>query len=323
MPLHQTSGRWRLGLALSLVTVLLWGVEPIALTVTLQALDVYTLTWFRFLACFGLLAVFLGVRRQLPTPEKLRSTPLGLLALAIVFLAINYVLFLKGLAQTSPSNTEVLIQLAPVFMGLGALVVFKERYTLRQWLGLGVLSLGFALFFHDKLKNLVAASTEYLIGSGLIVLSATAWAVYALAQKQLLQKLPSTNIMLIIYGVCAIIFTPFATPQKILTLDSLHLGLLIFCTFDVLIAYGAFAEALEHWEASKVSAVLPLSPIVTLIAMSVLSLVGASWIQPERITALGVLGAGVVVLGAISIALGATRAKTPGTKELEGESAVK
>jgi drug/metabolite transporter (DMT)-like permease len=303
MSLHQTSGKWRLGLVLSLVSVLLWGVESIALKVTLQAVDVYTLTWFRFIACFGLLAVFLAIQRQLPTSEKLCSTPKGLLMIAIIFLAINYLLFLKGLEQTSPANGEVLIQLAPVFMGLGALAIFKENYTPRQWLGLGLLSLGFTLFFHDKLKTLITAPAEYFIGSGLIVLSAVAWAVYALAQKQLLQKLPSSNIMLLIYGSGGLIYTPLANPKVLLTLNPLHLGMLVFCVFNTLIAYGTFAEALEHWEASKVSALLPLTPIVTLITMLVLSWLAPSWIEPERITVLGMLGAGLVVSGTMAIAL--------------------
>src|SRR4028119_1926539 len=105
MQLHQTSGRWRLGLALSLVTVFLWGVLPIALAVTLQALDVYTVTWFRFLMAFGLLAVYLATRKQLPELQKLRSASLGLLAIATVFLGLNYLLFLQGLLQTSPTTS--------------------------------------------------------------------------------------------------------------------------------------------------------------------------------------------------------------------------
>lgn len=67
MPLHQSSGRWRLGLALSLLTVLLWGILPIALVVALQKLDVYTVTWFRLLVSFVLLAVYLAARQQLPS----------------------------------------------------------------------------------------------------------------------------------------------------------------------------------------------------------------------------------------------------------------
>lgn len=307
MSLHSSSGRWRLGLGLSLLTVFLWGILPIALTVTLQALDVYTVTWFRFLIAFGLLAIYLAVRQQLPELDKLRSPALRLLAIAIIFLGLNYLLFLQGLAQTSPANAQVLIQLAPVLFGLGAIAVFKERYTLRQWLGLGTLTLGFALFFHEQLQNLITAPNTYLIGSGLLVVAAAAWAIYALAQKQLLQKLPSSNIMLIIYGSCALIFTPIATPKTILSLHPLHLGMLLFCALNTLVAYGAFAEALEHWEASRVSAVLALTPIFTLLSVWAVSSLIPNLIAPERLTVLGVMGAILVVFGSMAIALGKNR----------------
>ena len=307
MPLHSSSGRWRLGLGLSLLTGFLWGILPIALTVTLQVLDVYTVTWFRFLVAFGLLTVYLAVRQQLPALSKLRSPSLGLLAIATIFLGLNYLLFLQGLALTSPANAQVLIQLAAVLFGLGAIAVFKERYILRQWLGLGTLTLGFTLFFHEQLQNLITAPNKYLMGSSLLVMAAAAWAIYALAQKQLLQKLPSSNIMLIIYGGCALIFTPIATPQTILSLNPLHLGMLLFCGLNTLVAYGAFAEALEHWEASRVSAVLALTPIFTLLSVWAVSSLMPNLIAPERLTALGVMGAILVVFGSMAIALGKNR----------------
>lgn len=307
MSLHQTSGRWRLGLALSLVTTFLWGILPIALSVALQALDVYTVTWFRFVLAFGLLGVYLATRKQLPEPEKLRSASLGLLAIATIFLGLNYLLFLQGMVQTSPTNAQVLIQLAPVLMGLGALAVFKERYTLHQWVGLGVLSLGLALFFHEQLKMVIAAPATYLLGNGLLVIASATWAIYALAQKQLLQKLPSSTIMLVIYGGCAILFSPLATPQPLLILTPLQWGMLLFCGLNTLIAYGAFAEALEHWEASRVSAVLALTPIVTLISVWAVSLLVPTLIAPEHLTILGVLGAVLVVAGSSAIALGKNR----------------
>lgn len=303
MPLHHTSGRWRLGLGLSLLTVFLWGILPIALAVTLQALDVLTVSWFRFLVAFGLLAVYLAVRQELPEVQKLGSTALGL-AIATVFLGLNYLFFLQGLAQTSPANAEVLIQLAPVLLGLGAIAIFKERYSLRQWVGMGVLTLGFALFFHEQLQALISAPNKYLVGSGLLVLGAVAWAVYALAQKQLLQTLPSSSIMLVVYGGCTLLFSPFAAPQRILTLSPLHWGMLLFCGLNTLVAYGAFGEALEHWEASRVSAVLALAPIVTLVSVSAVSSFMPTLIAPERITLLAWVGAVLIVSGCMAIALG-------------------
>lgn len=304
MPLHQSSGRWRLGLALSLLTVLLWGVLPIALKIMLQVLDVYTLTWFRFAIAFGLLAIYLALRRKLPTLQQLRSTSLGLLAIATIFLAVNYLLFLQGLALTSANNAEVLIQLAPVLFGLGAIAIFKERYSLRQWAGMAVLVLGFVLFFHEQLRTLITGASNYLIGSSLIIIAAAAWAVYALAQKQLLQQLSSANVMLIIFGGCALMFSPVATPQKIFTISPLHLGTLLFCGLNTLVAYGAFAEALENWEASRVSAVISLAPLCTLVAVEVVSSVMPNLFAPEPLTNLGILGAILVVSGCMAIALG-------------------
>lgn len=311
MPLHQSSGRWRLGLALSLLTTFLWGLTPIALKVTLQAFDAYTVTWFRFLMAFGLLAVYSTVRQQLPTPTKLRLTPLWLLLSATVCLGLNYLFYLQGVDRTSPANAQVLFQLGYVLMGLGALTIFKERYQLHQWLGMAVLSLGLALFFHEQLRTLITAPTSYLVGSGLLILSAVSWAVYALAQKQLLQRLSSTNVMLLLYGGCTLLLTPFAAPQQILSaIETSHftfqLGMLLFCGLNTLVAYGAFAAALEHWEASRVSAIVSLTPIVTLGAVWVASFLTPTLLAPENLTSLGLVGAVLVVSGSIALALGKT-----------------
>lgn len=309
MTLHQTSGRWRLGLGLSLITVLLWGILPITLTVALQALDIYTVTWFRFWMAFGILFAYLAVRKQLPGVQKIREASFGLLAIATLFLGLNYLLFLQGLLLTSPTTSEVVIQLAPILLSIGALVIFKERYTLPQWLGLGVLSLGFAVYFHEQLKSVTTAPNNYLLGNALLMLGAAAWATYALAQKQLLHKLPSSTIMLVIYGGCGLLFTPLAKPQLLLSLNPLHLGMLLFCGLNTLLAYGAFAEALDHWEASRVSAIIALTPLVTLVAVWAVSWLTPTLIAPEHLSLLGIVGALLVVVGSVAIAIGKNKLK--------------
>ncbi|MEH2326055.1 MAG: DMT family transporter [Nostoc sp.] len=304
MSLHQSSGRWRLGLALSLLTVLLWGILPITLAVTLQVLDVYTVIWFRFFISFLLLGVYLGIRGKLPKLEQLRSASWKLLAIATLFLGINYFLFMQGLALTSPANAEVLIQLSTLLLGFGGLVIFKERYRLYQWIGVSVMICGYLLFFREQLTNLITAHDTYILGSILIALGATSWAIYALAQKQLLQSLSSPSIMLMIYGGCALLFTPLAKIKSLFILDTFHFLMLVFCGFNTLIAYGAFAESLQHWEASRVSAVIALAPIVTLISVAVVSVIAPEWIPSENFTFIAILGAGLVVTGSVAIALG-------------------
>jgi drug/metabolite transporter (DMT)-like permease len=123
MRLHSPSGNWQLGLFLALVPAILWGILPVALTVILEVLDVYSITWFRFALSFVLLAIYLQVNQKFPYSKILLKSRWKLLLLAIIFLGINYLLFLQGLVKTTATNTQVLIQLSPVFFGLGGLVI--------------------------------------------------------------------------------------------------------------------------------------------------------------------------------------------------------
>jgi drug/metabolite transporter (DMT)-like permease len=300
LKLHQSSGNWKLGLGLSIVTVLLWGLIPLALGVVLQTLDVYTVNAFRFLSSFVLLGCYLAHKKQLPQLAQLRATSPWLMLIAILGLTGNYLFFVRGLMATSPSHAEVLIQLAHLFFGLGGLLIFKETYSRKQLVGLFILILGLVGFFNQQLA-VVAASDRYLAGSAMLVVAALTWAIYALAQKQLLQQLTSGQIMWIIYGCCGVIFSLFASPASLLKLSGLQWSMLIFAGLNTFVAYGAFAESLAHWPASRVSAVLALAPIVTLVAMAI----GASWLtlHPEKLTPWGIAGAVTVVVGSISIAL--------------------
>jgi len=157
------------------------------------------------------------------------------------------------------------------------------------------------------LISLLSRCTEFFQKSNRSPIGAVTWAVYALAQKQLLQSLSSPSIMLIIYGVCTLLFTPFANPKIIFTLNPLHWGMLLFCALNTLIAYGAFAESLEHWEASRISAVLALAPIVTLISVWLVSVITPNLITPEHFSFIGIIGAVLVVTGSVAIALGKNR----------------
>ncbi|BAZ05345.1 DMT family transporter [Calothrix sp. NIES-3974] len=302
--MHQTSGRWRLGLGLSLMTVFLWGILPIALTITLQAVDIYSVTWFRFLVSFLLLGIYLTWSRQLPPIQQFKTTTWQLLAIATLFLALNYIFFLQGLALTSATTAQVIIQLAPFLMGLGGLIFFRERYTLPQWLGVVTLITGFVLFFHEKLVNLQINTEQFELGILSVVIAALAWAIYALAQKQLLQQLSSAQIMLIIYGGCSCLFVFFITTSVFQSLSPLHWFTLGFCALNTLIAYGCFSESLQHWEASRVSALVATTPIVTFLSVLISSRLIPQHIAPEILSLSGICGGVLVVTGSIVTALG-------------------
>jgi drug/metabolite transporter (DMT)-like permease len=304
MPLHRASGQWKLGLGLALATAACWATLPIALKVSLEALDPITLTWFRFLVAAGLMGAWLAARGRIGAYRTLGRRGWGLLGLAAVMLVGNYVLYLLGVQLTTPGNAQVLIQLAPLLMALGGIVVFGERYAPAQWLGLAIILGGLALFFQDQWHGGGGAGS-YLLGSSLVVIGAVVWAVYALAQKQLLQSLDSPAVLWIIYVVATLCLWPFAKPSTLAGLDATHAWMLGYCALNTLVAYGAFAEALAHWEASRVSAVLATTP---LLCLACVALVHAYWpavVASEAVTASGYAGAIAVVVGsAMSSLLG-------------------
>lgn len=299
MSLHQASGRWKFGLALALVTAGCWATLPVALKLTLEQLDPITLTWFRFLLAAGVMLAWLAARGSLGGFAKLDRKRWVLLGVAGLCLIGNYVFYLLGVQHTSPANAQLLIQLAPLLMALGGIVVFRERFNAWQWAGLAVILAGLGLFFREQLAASPAGAggQAYVYGSALVIVAAVVWAAYALVQKQLLMRLSSPAILLFIYLLASGVLLPFARPSALLALDGLHWGLLLFCALNTLVAYGAFAEALAHWEASRVSAILATTPLLCLGAVAAVHAVWPTAIAPEAVGVVGYVGAGLVVLG--------------------------
>ncbi|MFO2464145.1 DMT family transporter [Pseudomonas sp. 15FMM2] len=301
--MHISSGRWVYGLSLTLLTALLWGILPIKLKQVLQVMDPITVTWFRLMVAGSFLFVYLAAVRRLPDPRALGPRGGWLVAMAVCGLVGNYVLYLVGLKLLSPGTAQLVVQMGPIFLMIASVFVFKERFSLGQGAGLLVLIVGFALFFNQRLAELLTSLGAYTSGVLTILLATTIWVLYALGQKQLLTVWNSLQVMMVIYLSCAVLLTPWAHPMEALQLSPLQGWLLLACCFNTLIAYGAFAEALAHWEASRVSATLALTPLVTFVAVAVAAWFWPDYVQAEQINGLGYGGAVLVVLGSAMIAL--------------------
>ena len=301
--MHITSGRWAYGLFLALVTALLWGVLPIKLKIVLQAMDPITVTWFRLVGAGGLLFIYLSLTKRLPAFRPLGRKGFGLVTLAVLGLVANYVLYLFALQMISAGTAQLMIQVGPIFLILCSLYVFKERFNLAQCIGMVVLLGGFGLFFNQRIGELLGSMGTYTTGVLLVLLAAAVWTFYAMSQKQLLNQWNSLQVMMVIYLSCAALLTPWAHPLEALQLSPLQGWLLLACCMNTLVAYGAFAEALAHWEASRVSATLALTPLVTFVAVALAAWLWPEYVQAEEINALGYTGALVVVLGSATVAL--------------------
>ncbi len=294
---------WRLGLGYSLITVLMWGLLPIALKGVLQDMDPVTITWYRFAVSTLLTFIWYG-HRSATALKTLLERPYRLLTItAIIGLLGNYLLYMFGLSIITPEATQVVIQLAPLLLLIGSVVIFKEPFSSVQWLGVIGFSLGLLLFFHHRFSTFSSMDGSYFLGLLLVVFASIAWALYGLTQKQLLKTVSTNDLLFLIYIVGTLFFLPFSEPQQIMQLDTTKLALLVFACLNTLIAYGSFGLAMTHWQAARVSATITMVPLLTAVLMLALDRIYPDFIEAEPIDWLSWLGAFMVVAGSIVAAL--------------------
>ena len=305
--MHTPSGRWALGLGLSIITSLAFGFLPIALKGMLEMLDVYTLTWYRFMISVAVLAPFIVRPGKLSTTAWPGKRLIVIILLTGLLMSGNYLLYILGLLYVSPSTAQVVIQQASLFFLLGSLVVYREQFTGRQWVALAIVIFGLLLFFNERLIAMVINFTEDTLGVLLITGAAVIWAIYALLQKQLLKTYSASTTILLFYSIGSLAFLPFAQPSLVFQLSGVQIGLLFGLGLISLISYGAFAEALNLGEASRVSAVLATVPIITVATVKITTALFPDLIPPESLSMLSIAGAVLVVTGSIIMALGRSR----------------
>ncbi|WP_299979241.1 DMT family transporter [uncultured Pseudoteredinibacter sp.] len=307
--MHQPSDRWQLGLALSLFTVLLWGSLPVAIKGLLASMDVNTIIWYRMLVSTALVGCYYAIKGGYQW-RKMAQPKLGIpMLVAVIGLCGNYFLWVRGLDLSSPEAAQLVIQVAPMLLLLASVWLYKEAFRGWQKIGVAIFTLGLLLFFNHRLVSLFGGGdsgdgdSQYNLGVIIVFISALSWTIYALAQKQLLKEFGSQEVLLTIYIAGAIIFFPLAKPEQLLELNRTELYCLIFASINTALSYGAFAMAMEHWQASRVSATITIVPLTSLFFVHLAAWLMPDMIQAEALNWLSWLGAFMVVAGSMTSAL--------------------
>lgn len=292
-----------LGLLYALLATAAWGTLPIAAQPVLAVVDAQTFVWYRFVIAALGLGLFLALTHRLPKREKFTPHIGKLILLGIIGLAANFFLFSEALNYIAPTTNQVLWQLAPFTMILCGVLIFKEKFGIHQKIGLVLLIIGLGAFFNDRFAEILQFG-KYAIGILTAAAAAMIWVCYGIAQKLLLKTFTSQQILLIIYFGCGIVLTPFATPVQAVELSGFLLGCFIYCCINTFIGYGAYAEALNHWDATKVSVITILLPIFTMIFSHLGHALFPTTFPELQMNWLSYLGAFVVVAGTILSAVG-------------------
>ena len=291
-----------LGFLFALITSMAWGSLPVALKQVLSSMSVQTIVWYRFVTASLVLFILLGYKNKLPQIAKLGYYG-WLVIVGVIGLAGNFFLFNSSLNYIEPSVAQIFIHVSSFGMLICGIFVFKEKLGMHQKIGLVLLLIGLGLFFNDRL-DIFTGLNAYSTGVLISISASLVWVAYGMAQKLMLRKFSSQQILLMIYLGCALVFIPFAEFSQVENLTPFALGCFIYCCLNTLFGYGAYAEALNRWDVSKVSVVITLVPLFTILFAHIAHYIDPTDFTAPELNTISYIGAFIVVCGAILSAIG-------------------
>ena len=287
----------RKGIAFALVTALLWGMLAVGIKLVLVEVDPITVVWVRMMVASGGLALYFALRR--PQAFQVFSKPPKLIWLPAIGLALTYIGYAKGIDLAGPASAQVVIQSGPVMLCVAGFFIFHERFAKRQRWGLLLSFIGLLFFYHRQITSMEVGQEDFIKGVLFTFGAAMAWSLYSISQKAIVKTYPVQHVNLFIYSFSAIVYLPFVDFSVFWGLSSwMWLGL-FFLGLNTLVAYGCMGEALKYTDASKISVIVILNPIITFFLLHVMEKRGVAWISYEQIPFLAYVGAVLMLAGAI------------------------
>ena len=279
------------GRLLVIFAAILWGTTGTSQVLAPVGSNPSTIGAVRLAVGAGALLAFVLLRHELPDGRRwpLRATLGGGLAVAAYQVA-----FFGGVLRTGVAvGTLVAIGSAPIAAGLLGLLIRGEApgrrgvaATILAVVGCGLLVGGGEALSVDPLGVLLA------LGAGL------AYAVYALASKQLLDPHEPSAVMAVLFGLGAAALAPLllgadlawlAEPRGLAV--ALHLGLV-----TVAIAYILFARGLR---------LVPVATAATLsLAEPLTATLLGTLVLGERLSPASLVGAGLLLAGLVLLSAG-------------------
>jgi drug/metabolite transporter (DMT)-like permease len=251
--------------------------------------------FYRVLFALPLLWVWLS--RETPrsaedAPPRRPSQHFPQFALAGVLFAADLAFWHWSIQLTTIANATLLANTAPIFVTVGAAVLFHERISGRFILALALALCGAVLLVSASLS----LSPRYFLGDALGVVAAVFYAAYMLSVKHLRAHFSAAAILGwsgLVSGPCLLVIAFFS---KETLAASTAAGWLVLVALALISHVGGqtlIAYAFGHLKASFTSLGLLLQPVVAAIL---------AWMIFGESLGLEQIIGGAVILGAIFLA---------------------
>ena len=205
-----------------------------------------------------------------------------------------------GVAKSLASNGAILNLLIPVISAVLASILLKERITLLRIAALLIGLVGVVMMSISDLRQASFREMHFLVGNLLILGGCLGSAFYNVYCKGLMRRFTEIEILIYSYVTASIASLPlliWAEPFSFHAFQQFDWESWTAFAFLALFMYGAsmllFFKALQHLDVTAASASLYLVPVFGVIL--------ATALLGERLNALAIVGAAVVLLATVLI----------------------
>ncbi len=281
------------GLACGLLCAVIWGVQAVVSRQSVaDGFSAGDVTILRFVAASLVMLPF-ALKRLKPFPVGSLGWKRALVLTALV--GPTYSLILVGGAHFAPALHSSVISpgLIPVCTALLAYLVLGERASKARLAGLGLLTLGIAVFSWEALLNTPTREGAW-IGDLLFLLIALLWSVFGVLCRRW-----GANAVEVTMATCllALPFLPLLALVQPINLAQLPLSAIALQAGYQGVLVGALAlflytQSVATLGAGGAALFLPLVPVVTAIASA--ALIG-EYASLQEIAGMGLAIAGMIV----------------------------
>ncbi len=210
--------------------------------------------------------------------------------------AVNMIMFFKGLEHTTPIHASVISTISPILVLIMSAIILKEKLTSMKIVGV-LLGFAGAIILTIYGKSLLVAD-NILLGNTLIVINATSFAIYIILVKKLTAKYHPLTFLKWLFLFALIMVLPFGYSElKEIDVQSFSPYVLFAVVFVVIgatyIANLLNPLALIHLKASTVSIFIYLQPV---IAGFFAIIMGSDQLGPVKIIAAALIFLGVYLV---------------------------
>lgn len=180
-------------------------------------------------------------------------------------IAVNMIMFFKGLEHTTPIHASVISTISPILVILMSAIFLKEKLKPLKIIGV---FLGFAgaiiLTLYGKS---IRAADNIFLGNALIVINATSFAIYIILVKKLTDKYHPFTFLKWLFLFAFIMVIPFGYSEVTEIDFQSFTPYIIFAVAFVVVGATYIANllnpiALRHLKASTVSIFIYLQPVI-------------------------------------------------------------